>query len=244
MTRPRFLTLVVTLSLSVVPVFGQAGKLRTVAATEVSTPPPAIVIGFLGGFVGQDDHAHSTVQLTAHLREQYSSSLYAEAFENHHRRKALNEILWHLDVDHDGKLSLEEKQNARVIIFGHSWGGSETVTLARKLQRLGVPVLLTIQVDSVSKIGENDSIIPANVEKAANFFQPDGLIHGRPEIRAANPARTEIIGNFKVDYKLNPIRCGGYPWFDRIFMRPHIEIECDRAVWSKVESLIASRLSQ
>ena len=81
----------------------------------------------------------------------------------------------------------EEKQKARIVIFGHSWGASETVTLARKLERDGIPVLLTIQVDSVAKVGQNDSVIPANVGQAINFYQPDGIMHGRPQIRAADP---------------------------------------------------------
>jgi Peptidase family S41 len=30
-----------------------------------------------------------------------------------------------------------------------------------------------------------------NVAQAINFYQPDGILHGRPEIRAADPARSE-----------------------------------------------------
>ena len=44
-------------------------------------------------------------------------------------------------------------------------------------------------------------------------------------------------------YKENPIRCNGYPWYDSLFMKPHIEIECDPYLWNRVESLIRSRLS-
>ena len=80
-----------------------------------------------------------------------------------------------------GRYPSEEKHNARIVIFGHSWGASETVTLARKLERDGIPVLLTIQVDSVAKIGQNDALIPANVGQAINFYQPDGIVHGRPQ---------------------------------------------------------------
>jgi hypothetical protein len=51
-------------------------------------------------------------------------------------------------------------------------------------------VLLTIQVDSVAKPGQNDEVIPANVAEAANFYQINGLLHGRPQIRAEEQGRT------------------------------------------------------
>jgi hypothetical protein len=213
-----------------------------VTATQMATESQAMVIGFVGGFVKHDNAIHSTVQLVRHLRKQYAAGAYVEAFENRHREKAYQEIRRRLDRNHDGALSTEEKRNARIVIFGHSWGASETITLARKLERDGIPVLLTIQVDSVSKIGQNDTVIPANVGQAANFYQPDGIVHGRPAIRAADPDQTEIVGNFRFDYKSNPIRCEGYPWFDRVLVKAHTEIECDPKVWNQVEALIYSKL--
>jgi len=56
-----------------------------------------------------------------------------------------------------------------------SWGGAETVALARELGEQKIPVLLTIQVDSVTKVGQNDAVIPANVAEAANFYQTEGF---------------------------------------------------------------------
>jgi hypothetical protein len=203
---------------------------------------PVIVIGFVGGFVKSDNAVHSEVQLAARLRQDYPFGVQVEVFENHRREKAHQEILRLLDTDNDRSLSAEEKQQARVIIYGHSWGGSETVTLARELERDGIPVLLTIQVDSISKSNQNDMVIPANVSQAANFYQVNGFLRGRPEIRAADAARTQIIGNFRFDYKILPVSCPLYPWFDRIFMKSHVEIECDPRVWNQVESLIRSKL--
>jgi len=215
-----------------------------VAASAESLKPGAqtIVIGFVGGFVRHDDPVHSGVQLAARLREDYPSGVYVNTFENHQGEQAHREVLRLLDTDHDGALSADEKHNARVVIYGHSWGGSETVALANQLNRDGIPVLLTIQVDSVAKPGEDDSVIPANVEQAINFYQSDGLLHGRPAIRAADPPRTRILGNFRQDYAAKPIRCDAYPWWDRIFMKSHIEIECDPRVWKQVESLIRTKL--
>lgn len=201
-----------------------------------------IVIGFVGGFVRHDDPVHSGVQLAARLRQDYPSGVYINTFENHQGDQAHREVLHLLDSNHDGALSADEKRNARVVIYGHSWGASETVTLANQLNRDGIPVLLTIQVDSVEKSGEDDSVIPPNVAQAVNFYQSDGLLHGRPAIRAADPAHTQILGNFRQDYTAKPIRCDAYPWWDRIFMKSHVEIECDPRVWKQVESLIRSKL--
>jgi pimeloyl-ACP methyl ester carboxylesterase len=228
--------------LSFVLAFGEAGAPGPVTPIESPLPPRAMVIGFVGGFVKHDARAHSTVQVVEHLRNQHREGVYVESFANRHREQAYREILRRLDDNRDGILSPEEKKNARIVLFGHSWGASETVTLARKLEQNGIPVLLTIQVDSVSKIGQNDTVIPANVEQAINFFQPNGIVHGRPEIRAADPARTEILGNFRYDYSQHPISCEGYPWFDRIVVKAHTEIECDPKVWDQVESLIRSKL--
>jgi hypothetical protein len=229
--------------LSFVLAFGEAGAPAPVTPTETRTAPPVIVIGFVGGFVKHDAHAHSTVQVVEHLRNEYREGVYVQSFANRHRDQAYKEILRRLDGDNDGSLSAEEKHKARIVIFGHSWGASETVTLARKLEHDGIPVLLTIQVDSVAKVGQNDSVIPPNVVQAINFYQPDGIVHGQPRIRAADPGRTEILGNFRYDYKVSPISCEGYPWFDKLLVKAHTEIECDPKVWSQVESLIYKKLS-
>jgi hypothetical protein len=223
---------------------GQAPSMQLAASTRESnsSSAPVIVIGFLGGFVKHDNLVHSGVQVAARLREDYRSTVYVGAFENHRGEQAHAAVLKLLDGNNDGVLSADEKRNARIIIYGISWGGSQTVNLARSLESDGIPVLLTIQVDSVSKLGENDETIPSNVSEAINFYQPDGLLHGRPQIRAEDANRTRIIGNVRYDYKETPIRCEQYPWFARVFTKTHIQIECDPQVWNRVESLIRSKL--
>lgn len=214
------------------------------AATTVLSdpPPPVIVIGFVGGFVRHDNSLHREVQLATHLRKDYPSGVEAKIFENHLGREAHREVLRLLDTDRDGIVSAGEKLRARVILYGHSWGASEAIAMARTLQLDGVPVLLTVQVDSVSKPGLNDRLIPANVVQAVNFYQLDGLLHGQRRILAADPSRTRILGNFQSHYKTAHINCDGYPWYARIFMKPHIEIESDPGVWNRIESLIRSEL--
>jgi hypothetical protein len=221
---------------------GQIISARPILANGASTKPPAIVIGFVGGFIAHDNPVHSEVQLAARLRKEYPTGVDVETFESYRAKRARLKILELLDTNHHGTLTVEEKQNARIIIYGHSWGAAETLHLARALEKDGIPVLLTIQVDSVSRPGSNDTTIPANVAQAANLYQPHGLIRGHHDIRAANAARTRIIGNFRFDYEASSLKCAAYPWYDRIFVKAHTQIECDPMVWEQVESLIRANL--
>jgi hypothetical protein len=230
------------LSLAAVLAVAEAAVAQPGAATMIPAPPPVIVIGFVGGFIQRDNLVHSEVQLAARLRKDYPTGVEVETFESYHGKEARKRVRSLLDTDHDGTLTADEKHNGRIIIYGHSWGGAEAVTLARELGKDGIPVLLTVQVDSVSRIHENDAVIPANVAQAANFYQADGLLHGRVKIRAADPARTRILGNFRFEYKSSPLKCSEYPWYDRIFAKAHTQIECDPEVWKQAEALMRSNL--
>jgi hypothetical protein len=207
----------------------------------IRPPQPAlIVVGFAGGFVRRNSSVHGEVELAEHLRETYGSTIHAEIFENHHGEEAHREILRLVGAS-DGAMTEAAKRAARIVLYGHSWGASEAVAMARQLERDGVPVLLVVQVDGVPKLGEDDAVIPANVAQAVNFYQLDGLLHGRRRIRAADPAATTILGNFRLTYKDGGVACPGYPWYSRAFTKPHIEIENDPRVWNKVEALILSK---
>jgi hypothetical protein len=227
------------------PVVSESSEPRALFVPETSTAHTAqrvIVVGFVGGLVRHNNVAHSEVQLAARLRKTYSTEVDVETFENYHGDKARETILSLLKTSHVQTLTLDEKRSARIIIYGHSWGGSEAITLARKLEKDGIPVLLTIQVDSVSKVHQGDAIIPANVVQAANFYQTNGRLHGQPAIRAADPTRTHIIGNFRFDYEQSAYNCSKYPWYDHIFSKAHTQIECDPSVWNQVESLIRTEM--
>ena len=95
-------------------------------------PPASIVIGFVGGYVHDDDIRHVPVQLSLRLRQEYPAGVWIKTFENHHLRDAYRTVLQKLDTNHDGFLSDEEKKNARIILYGHSWGASTAVTMAMR----------------------------------------------------------------------------------------------------------------
>jgi len=213
-----------------------------ISANNASTKPPAMVIGFVGGYISHDNPVHSEVQLAARLRKEFPTGVDVETYESYRGKKARQNILKLLDTNHDGTLTAEEKQNARIIIYGHSWGGAEAIYLARALEKDGIPVLLTVQIDSICAPGRDDVTIPANVAEAANFYQTHGLLRGHHDIHAANPSSTRIIGNFEFNYEKSTLTCSEYPWYDRVFAKPHTQIECDPAIWNQVDSIIRGRL--
>jgi hypothetical protein len=219
-------------------------KQYTLASTEPRIEPARklIVIGFMGGKVSATNLVHREAQLIGTLQQGYPHSIHAAIFANRDGRTALKTVLQLLDEDQDGELSDAEKSAARIVIFGHSWGASETVTLAGRLNKLQIPVLLTIQVDSVQKQSQNDGRIPPNVQEAVNFYQSEGLLRGRNLIVAEDPNKTKILGNHESSYRENSVSCAGFPWYARAFMKRHIQIENDPAVWSKIEELILARI--
>ena len=220
------------------PAFAASGGIATQPSSKISY----ILVGFAGGFVRHDNPHHGPVQLAQRLRQEAPSGTYVGVFENRHRRRAYGTILRLLDRDHNGALSDQEKSEARVILFGHSWGASAVVLLARELDRLGIPVLLTVQVDSVAKLWQHDGVIPDNVSAAVNFYQPHGLVHGRAQIKAKDESKTQILGNYRFDYRQTPVQCEGTSWFDRTFTPSHMQSQCDPQIWNRVENLVRERM--
>lgn len=203
--------------------------------------PSCIVVGFVGGFVRHDNPHQKPVQLARNVQRSVPKGAYVQVFENRHRKTAYATILRLLDGNRDGVLSDEEKTRARIILFGHSWGASAVVLLARELDRAGIPVLLTVQVDSVAKFWQSDRVIPGNVAAAVNFYQPNGWIHGRSQITAADTSKTQILGNYRFDYRKTPVKCETASWFDHLTPN-HAQSECDPRLWAQVEDLVRQRI--
>jgi hypothetical protein len=211
-------------------------------ASQAAERSGLIVIGFMGGRIKGDNFVHMEARMAKEMQQRYPRKVHTVVFANHDGHLALRTVLQLLDKNKDGRLSAEEKAAARIVIFGHSWGASETVALAGRLNKLNIPVLLTVQVDSVQKSHQDDGSIPPNVREAVNFYQSEGMLHGRSLIQAMDPEKTTILGNYESTYRNNPVSCAGYPWFARAFMKSHIEIENDPSVWSKIEALIQAKV--
>jgi hypothetical protein len=211
-------------------------------ASRLPTSASYILVGFAGGFVRHDNPHHGPVKLAQRIGRDLTKGDSIQVFENRHRKAAYKSIIHLLDSNHDGVLSDQEKSQARIILFGHSWGASAVVLLSRELDRAGIPVLLTVQVDSVAKPWQHDQIIPDNVAAAVNFYQPHGLLHGRAQITAADDSKTQILGNYRFDYRKDPVQCQGASWIQRVFAPSHVQSECDPRLWSQVEGLVRQRM--
>jgi len=211
--------------------------------SPMSKPVSTLVVGFVGGLVHRDDLRHSEVQLARQLQATYSDDIRVQVFRNRERALAHKFVVEWVNELKTGSLMGKNTTEVRIILYGHSWGASAVVYLARELERDSIPVALTIQVDSVERDGRDDSVIPANVAEAVNFYQAKGPIHGRSEIIAADPARTAVLGNFRSEYQKLPAECHAYPWYNRLLFKGHTSIECDPRVWSQVETLIEARIA-
>jgi hypothetical protein len=175
------------------------------------------------------------------LRDLSRPNLHVETVENRKRRLALELIRNAFDRDRDGRLDEQERASVRLVLYGQSFGGAAVVKLARQLESMNVPILLTVQVDS---IGWGDKLIPTNVAGAANFFQSNGLlIKGEREIRAQNPNRTTIIGNFEFDCRQKKVNLSGVSWHKKLFRVAHTKMDHDPAVWELVERIILDTVS-
>jgi hypothetical protein len=205
-----------------------------------TTPTPLsekaiLILGFMGGRDAWDTD-NSLRKLALKLRSANNPLVYVETVENGQRALAIKLIRTAFDRNQDGRLDQQECASAPLILYGQSFGGAAIVKLARQLKDMGMPVLLTVQVDSV---GRGDKIIPSNVARAANLFQENGLIiRGESPIVAEDPARTTIIGNFQFDYSQKTIDISRVPWYKKLFRVAHSKMEHDPDVWTKVEELI------
>ena len=221
--------------------------LRSQTWQDLLTPTPigpdnTLVIGFLGGRERWDNEERSPRKLALKLRSRQIAGLHVETLANRIRPLAVTLVERAFDRNQDGTLDPTERASARIIIYGLSFGGAATVKLARDLSERNVPVLLTIQIDSV---GRDDAVIPPNVRRAANFYQKNGVvISGEGPIRAEDPTRTTIIADCRMDYSNRKIDISHVNWFKKLGRVAHSYISYDPQVWTRVEKLILGEVSR
>lgn len=241
MSRQRIVVLV--LAILLVPFAEIARAASPQQQDDAPRQSPAILVAFIGGLLHHRvDHYQ---ELAQRLKACYGDQIRVEIVFNGPRDKhrAMRAVSEWLDTDGDHQLSNAEKQNARIALFGHSYGAPAAVAFARELERRDIPVLLTIQVDDIEKFWESGRVVPANVAAAVNFYQRHGVLKGLPNIAAADPAHTKILGNFEVPF--NPqaaASCKDYSRFLRATDKYHIAIECDPKVGARIEALIGEHL--
>ncbi len=195
-----------------------------------------LVVGFMGGREAWDNEKRSPRKLALKLRSPRVPGLHVETLANRRRPLAAELIRRAFDRDRNGLVDARERAQAHVVIYGLSFGGAATVKLARDLHGLDIPVLLTVQIDSV---GRADGVIPPNVRRAANFYQKNGIvIRGEGPIRAEDDAHTTILVDCRVNYDERKIDVSHVNWFKKLMRTAHTYISYDPEVWSRVEQLI------
>ncbi|MCI0625374.1 MAG: hypothetical protein L0387_27635 [Acidobacteria bacterium] len=238
-THPLFVRLLVSLLLCWTAITGclffHGQRYRDFTTQTPLGESDFLVLGFMGGRDAWNKN-NALRNLALKLRSQQHARLQVETVENKKRARAVELVRNAFDRDRDGKLDSRERSSARLILYGQSFGGAAVVKLARQLKVMEIPVLLTVQIDS---IGKDDAVIPSNVLRAANLFQPNGLlIRGEPKIVPEDPLKTTIIGNFEFDYRQKKVDISAVPWHKKIFRVAHNKIEHDPDVWAKVEELV------
>ena len=213
---------------------------RHFSTTTPIAQDDTLILGFMGGRDSWDNTAVGVGRIAGRLRERGLPGVHVETAENQKRNLAVRLVRSALDTNRDGQLQSAERLQARIVVYGQSFGGAAVVKFARQLDALGLPILLTVQVDSV---GRGDGLIPPNVRAAANIYQDNGrLIRGEAPIRAADPTRTKILGNFRFDYANSPIDVSDLPWHKTLARIAHAKMDRDPEVWKKVEALILDAL--
>jgi hypothetical protein len=221
--------------------------LRGQRYSDIQTPTPlrredTLIIGFMGGRDSWRDENVGVGRLAAKLRKSELNGAHVETVENLKRGLALKFVKNSFDRDGNSELDDSERSSARIILYGQSFGGAAVVKFARQLNEIGVPVLLTIQIDSV---GRGDEMIPPNVRTAANFYQNTGrLIHGAKNIRATDPTRTTILFNRRIDYRKRDVQMRKLAWYKKAFRTDHLKMDSDPEVWHEVEQLILHAIEQ
>ena len=105
----------------------------------------------------------------------------------------------------------------------------------------GIPVRLAVVVDA---FGRDAYTVPPNVAVAANLYQRDpGFVRGSDTLTAEDPARTQIVGNWRYSYWGKDVPMPDEPPLRRWFMQSHLKMEYDPAPWIRVKELIRKALN-
>lgn len=239
MTRPSLLALSF---LAAAPLsFGDRKLDRKDIVLPAPLPPGSLlVVGFLGAWEDWNNPKRSVRKLALDLEAMRLPGVFVQTADNHSRGTIRKYVREAADRDRNGRVDAREARQVQLILYGQSFGGAACVYLARELRKEGLTVRLTVQVDSV---GKKDDVIPPNVRRAVNFFQRDpGPIQGRAEIRAEDPARTTILGNFQHFYLFRQVDMDDYPWIARKMGLSHWKMDNDPLVWNEVKGLVVGEI--
>ncbi|MFZ5929075.1 MAG: hypothetical protein ACOYX1_16690 [Acidobacteriota bacterium] len=218
------------------------GDSRKQEFSDFTTPLPVergdrLVIGIVGGWERWDNPTRAIRRTAIAVKRKRLPGVHVETVENHSLELAEELVAKAFDFNRNGKLEPDEAAHGSVILYGQSLGGRAALRLSRKLNEWGVAVPLLITVDS---FGRDSYVVPPNVRRAVNYYQREHLyIKGAPELRAADPARTQILFNRKLTFKRrDEVQAEEHGWLQRFFLDEHARIEYLPEVWEEIERMI------
>lgn len=218
------------------------GDSRKQEFSDFTTPLPVergdrLVIGIVGGWERWDNPTRAIRRTAIAVKRKRLPGVHVETVENHSLELAEELVAKAFDFNRNGKLEPDEAAHGSVILYGQSLGGRAALRLSRKLNEWGVAVPLLITVDS---FGRDSYVVPPNVRRAANYYQREHLyIKGAPELRAADPVRTQILFNRKLTFKRrDEVQAEEHGWLQRFFLDEHARIEYLPEVWEEIERMI------
>jgi len=206
-----------------------------------TTPTPVasgstLIVGFLGGGKRSGDENRPAIQLAERLRALEIPAVYVETTGHDRYTQALKLIEAATRRDAKGRCPVQGCSNVQLLLYGRGEGGATLLRLARELKTLGLPVALTVQVDT---IGRSDGVIPSNVARAANLYDAGAAATpGGTRIRAEDPAKTQILANllFSSDGKWVDIPEGVSPSLPS--RARSAQFDSDPQVWNRVQDYI------
>jgi hypothetical protein len=155
-----------------------------------------VYLGIVGGTEPSNNRHSGVVQIRDVLRGPNYPEVCAKTFTPYFWTSGFHWILTHFP-SHSGQLTSEESEAApKVILVGHSLGGWGVLSVARNLSSKGIPVELSVQIDSV---GITDRTVPRNVKAAAIFHANDAMfLLTTKTIKLEDPSQTKLVENVLV----------------------------------------------
>ncbi len=211
---------------------------------DFTTPTPlasgsTLILGFLGGGKRSGDENRPAIQLAERLRVLEIPAVYIETTGHDRYVQALKLVEAATRRDAKGRCPVQGCSKIQLLLYGRGEGGATVLRLARELKSLGLPVALTVQVDTA---GRSDGVIPSNVARAANLYDAGAATAGGTRIRAEDPAKTQILANllFSEDGKWLDLPEGVSPGRPR--HARSAQFDSDPQVWNRVEDYILEEM--
>lgn len=167
---------------------------------EFATPTPlpsgsTLIVGFLAKFEENGDKREPGNMLAVRLRALQLPGVYIETAGDSSYGDALKLVLAAAGRNSQGACAPQGCRDVRFIFYGYLHGAEEMLKATRKLGSHGLPVALAVELTNAGACG---GTIPSNVARAADIcLDQRWADHGRKQVRAEDPAKTQILANLR-----------------------------------------------